>query len=201
MPNNSFVESYLRDVGSIAETISREDIKKVILMLYDAWREDRQIFVAGNGGSASTASHFASDLNKFTSVQGKRRFRAFALTDNMPLMTALVNDEGWENVYSWQLENFMRNGDVLVAISVHGGSGSDQAGPWSQNLLKAVKLVQRKEGRVVAIVGFDGGLLRKVSDSSIVVPIKSTPQVEGFHLVLTHLIVARLRELLGKSGK
>jgi D-sedoheptulose 7-phosphate isomerase len=197
MPNNSFVESYLRDVGSIAETISREDIKKVILMLYDAWREDRQIFVAGNGGSASTASHFASDLNKFTSVQGKRRFRAFALTDNMPLMTALVNDEGWENVYSWQLENFMRNGDVLVAISVHGGSGSDQAGPWSQNLLKAVKLVQRKEGRVVAIVGFDGGLLRKVSDSSIVVPIKSTPQVEGFHLVLTHLIVARLRELLG----
>jgi len=201
MPNNSFVESYLRDVGSIVKTISREDIKKVILMLYDAWREDRQIFVAGNGGSASTASHFASDLNKFTSVQGKRRFRAFALTDNMPLMTALVNDEGWENVYSWQLESFMRKGDVLVAISVHGGSGSDRAGPWSQNLLKAVKLVRQKEGRVVAIVGFDGGLLRKVSDSSIVVPIKSTPQVEGFHLVLTHLIVARLRELLGESGK
>lgn len=200
MVGKDFVGTYLGDVERVAKTISGEDIKKVIQLLYDGWREDKQIFIAGNGGSASTASHFASDLNKYVSVKGKRRFRALALTDNVPLITALTNDEGWENVYTWQIENLMHKGDIFVAISVHGGSGSDNAGPWSQNLLKAVRLVQEKEGRVIGILGFDGGLLRKVADCSVVVPAESTPHVEGFHLVLTHLIVERLRQLMGESG-
>lgn len=199
MESTDFVKAYLAGVEKITRTISKDDIDKVIQLLYEGWKNDRQIFIAGNGGSASTATHFASDLNKFASAESKRRFRAFALTDNMPLMTALVNDEGWENAYTWQLENFMREGDIFVAISVHGGSGSDRAGPWSQNLLKAVKLAREKQGKIVGLVGFDGGLLRKVADCSIVVPIDSTPQVEGYHLVLTHLIVARLKQLLGES--
>lgn len=199
MRNRDFISLYLREMESIIGCISQEDIERVIELLYKAWKNWRQVFLAGNGGSASTATHFAGDLAKFVSVDGKRRFRAMALTDNMPLVTALTNDLGWENVYLEQLKNFMREGDVLVVISVHGGSGSDRAGLWSQNLLKAATFVKDNGGEVVGLAGFDGGVLKQIADACIVVPISSTPHVEGFHLVLTHLICARLRELIAES--
>jgi D-sedoheptulose 7-phosphate isomerase len=199
MGNIGFIERFLRDIGEISEKISREDIDSVIRVLYDAWREGRQVFIAGNGGSASTATHFASDLAKFTSVDGKPRFKAYSLVDNTPLVTAITNDLGWSEVYIEQLRNLMKPGDVFVAISVHGGSGADRAGVWSQNLLKAAKYVKDNGGKVLSLVGFDGGVLRQISDASILVPINSTPHVEGFHLVLTHLICARLRELIAGS--
>jgi D-sedoheptulose 7-phosphate isomerase len=143
--------------------------------------------------------HFASDLAKFTFVDGKPRFKAYSLVDNTPLVTAITNDLGWSEVYIEQLRNLMKPGDVFVAISVHGGSGADRAGVWSQNLLKAAKYVKDNGGKVLSLVGFDGGVLRQISDASILVPINSTPHVEGFHLVLTHLICARLRELIAGS--
>lgn len=86
-----------------------------------------------------------------------------------------------------------------MAISVHGGSGSDKAGPWSQNLLKAVETTRERGGKVIGLVGFDGGELRKNADASIVVPANSTPHVEGFHLVLTHLISQRLKEMISEK--
>jgi len=199
MDNKEMIDLYLRELESIIGRISRDDIERVIELLYEAWRDGRQVFLAGNGGSASTATHFASDLAKFTSVEGQKRFRAVALTDNIPLVSALTNDLGWENVYVEQLKNLMHEGDVFVVISVHGGSGADKAGPWSQNLLKAAKLVQDHGGKVIGLAGFDGGVLKQMADACIVVPINSTPHVEGFHVVLTHLICARLHELIAES--
>jgi len=199
MDNKETIDLYLRELESIIGRISREDIERVIELLYEAWRDEKQVFLAGNGGSASTATHFASDLAKFTSVEGRKRFRAMALTDNIPLVSALTNDLGWENVYVEQLKNLMREGDVFVVISVHGSSGADKAGPWSQNLMKAAKLVQDNGGKVVGLAGFDGGVLKQMADACIVVPINSTPHVEGFHLVLTHLICARLHELIAET--
>lgn len=199
MAKEDFIEDYLNDVKSIASRISREDINQIINLLYEAWRKGKQIFIAGNGGSSSTATHFASDLVKFTSVEGKQRFRALALTDNIPWITALTNDLGWGEVYVEQLKNLMSEGDVLVAISVHGGSGSDKAGPWSQNLLKAAKYVKDHKGKVAGLVGFGGGFLKRFADVCVVVPVNSTPHVEGFHVVLTHMICARLRELIAES--
>jgi len=199
MSSRDFIEIYLKEVGSVSERVPREEIERFLELLCEAWREERQIFIAGNGGSASTATHFAADLNKFTSVEGKKRFRAVALTDNTPTVTAIINDLGWENLYVEQLRNFMRNGDMLVVISVHGGSGSDKAGLWSQNLLKAAKFVQDNGGKVLGLAGFDGGVLRQMAEACIVVPANSTPHVEGFHLVLTHLICARLRELIAET--
>jgi D-sedoheptulose 7-phosphate isomerase len=201
MEHKKFVSDYLDGVDDVVRKISKEDIEKTINLLYEAWANDKAVFVVGNGGSASTATHFASDLNKYVSSEAPHRFRAFALVDNIPLVSALTNDDGWSDIYSYQLESFMKEGDVLVGISVHGGSGSDKAGPWSQNLLKAVKVAREKKGRVIGLVGFDGGMLRKLADASIVVPADSTPQVEGFHLVLTHLIAARLKEAIGNKSK
>lgn len=199
MRSGKFIDLYLQELESIARRISHEDIDRVIELLHEAWKDGRQVFLAGNGGSASTATHFASDLAKFTSVEGKRRFRAVALTDNVPLVSALTNDLGWENVYVEQLKNLMSEDDVFVVISVHGGRGADRAGPWSQNLLKAAKFVKDNGGKVVGLAGFDGGVLKQIADACIVVPINSTPHVEGFHVVLTHLVCARLRELISGS--
>lgn len=190
---------YLEQVSNIAAELDRESIDEAIGILYAAWKSDNQVFVIGNGGSASTATHFACDLNKWVSDKAERKFRALSLVDNIPLVSALTNDNGWGNVYSEQLRNFFRKGDVLVAISVHGGSGSDKAGPWSQNLLKAVKYVKDNGGKVVGLSGFDGGALKSVADECIVVPADSTPQVEGMHSVLAHLMSEQLRELIAKA--
>jgi D-sedoheptulose 7-phosphate isomerase len=183
-------------VSQIADGLDRKSIDQAIGILHEAWKEDRQVFVVGNGGSASTSTHFACDLNKWVSDEADRKFRAFALVDNIPLMSALTNDNGWGEVYVDQLRNFFRKGDVLVAISVHGGSGSDKAGPWSQNLLRAVKYVKDNGGKVVGLSGFDGGVLKTAADACVVVPANSTPHVEGMHLVLTHLMAEQLRTLI-----
>lgn len=192
---------YLEEVSEIAERLDRRSIDRAIEILYEAWRDDRQVFTLGNGGSASTATHLACDLNKWVSDEAERKFRAFALVDNIPLVSALTNDNGWGDVYCEQLRNFFREGDVVVAISVHGGSGSDKAGPWSQNLLKAVKYAKDHGGKVVGLAGFDGGVLKTASDACVVVPANSTPHVEGMHLVLTHLMCEQLRERISVKGR
>jgi len=192
----SRTQGYLEEVSQIAAKLDRHSIDTAVGILYEAWKSDNQIFTIGNGGSASTATHFACDLNKWVSDEAVRKFRAFSLVDNIPLVSALTNDNGWSDIYYEQLRNFFRKGDVLVAISVHGGSGSDKAGPWSQNLLKAVKYAKENGGKVIGLSGFDGGVLKKASDACIVVPANSTPHVEGMHLVLTHLMCEQLRSLV-----
>ena len=194
MNNINSISQYLEDVKKIADTISKDDINKAIEILNEARLKNKKIFVIGNGGSASTATHFACDLNKYTSVPEKTRFRVISLEDNVPLLTALVNDEGWDSAYHYQLENLMDDGDYLIAVSVHGGSGKDHAAMWSQNLLRAAKYVQQRGGKVIGLVGFDGGALRNLADACITVPINSTPHVEGFHLILTHMICSIIRE-------
>ena len=193
-------QEYLEEVSQIVAKLDRASIDKAIGIFYDAWKSDNQVFVIGNGGSASTATHFSCDLNKWVSDEADRKFRAFSLVDNIPLVSALTNDNGWSDIYYEQLRNFFRRGDVLVAISVHGGSGSDKAGPWSQNLLKAVKYAKENGGKVVGLSGFDGGVLKTASDACVVVPANSTPHVEGMHLVLTHLMCEQLRGRISSKG-
>ena len=196
MDKEKFVKDYLVELEAVIKRVSQEDICSVMALLYEAWKSGKQVFVAGNGGSASTATHFACDLAKFTVVGDKRRFRAICLNDNIPLISALTNDLGWENIYHEQLLNLMNPGDYLVLLSVHGGSGADKAGVWSQNLLKAAKYVQENGGKVIGFSGFDGGALKQVADACIVAPVNSTPQVEGFHAVLTHMLCDGLRKAI-----
>ena len=194
MKNEKQIEKYFKEIKEICDKVSREDIDKAIEILFDAWRNDNQVFLCGNGGSAGTATHFMCDLFKVTIVEGKKRFKACCLNDNIPLMTALINDEGFDNLFFEQLKTLYRKGDVLICLSVHGGSGEDKAGLWSQNLLKAMDYVKKKGGKTIGFSGFDGGAMKKLADVCIVVPFNATPHVEAFHVVLQHLIAFRIKE-------
>ena len=109
-------------------------------------------------------------------------------------MSALINDNGFDNLFIEQLKNLYRKGDVLICLSVHGGSGKDKAGLWSQNLLKAMDYVNKNGGKTIGFSGFDGGAMKELSDVCVVVPFNATPHVEAFHVVLQHLIAFRLKE-------
>jgi len=194
MTDREFIENYFNEMVEIINSVSKDDIGKIVNVLFNAWKSKNKIFIMGNGGSASTATHFAGDLNKSTIVKGMPRFKAISLVDNIVWSTALINDEGFENLFIEQLRNFFVPGDVVIAISVHGGHGSDKAGPWSQNLLKAVQYAKENGGKTVGFSGFDGGALKGTADVCVVVPFNSTPHVESFHLVFEHLIVNCLKE-------
>lgn len=200
MDNMGYIENYFSETKRVIEKISRDDISKVIDILLDAWKNGKKIYTMGNGGSASTASHFAADLAKTSIVEGKNRFKVIGLTDNIPLMSAWINDNGFENLFTGQLENHLEPGDVVIGFSVHGGSGSGNAGLWSQNLLKAMKFAKENGAKTIGFSGFDGGMFKKMCDACIVVPIDSTPQVESFHVVLHHLIVFGLKEKIQNEG-
>jgi len=197
--NSKFVENYLSEMGEVINDLSVKDIDKAIELLYGAWKRGNQVFTCGNGGSASTATHFACDLVKTTGAQGKRGFRAECLNDNIPLMLALINDEGFDNLFCEQLKVKFHGGDILICISVHGGAGRDKAELWSQNLLKAMNYAKEKGGKTIGLSGFDGGPMKEIADACIVVPVNSTPQVESFHLALEHLICACLRQKIEES--
>jgi D-sedoheptulose 7-phosphate isomerase len=199
MNDQIFVTHYLEELAAIVEKVSQQEICNVMALLYQAWQEGKQVFIAGNGGSASTATHFTCDLSKYCNVEGKPRFKAICLNDNIPLVSALTNDLGWDKVYSEQLRNLFNKGDYLIVISVHGGSGADKAGIWSQNILLAAKYVQENGGKVIGFSGFDGGAIKQVADACIVAPVNSTPQVEGFHVVLTHLLCAGLKQKITET--
>ena len=198
MENKDFIQNYLSEAREVTEAISVADIDRAVELLFEVWRNGNQVFTCGNGGSASTATHFACDLAKTTAMPGKRGFKVECLNDNIPLMLALINDDGFDNLFYEQLKTKFQKGDVLICISVHGGAGKDQAGLWSQNLLKAMKYAQEKEGQSIGLSGFDGGPMKEVADACIVVPVNSTPQVESFHLVLEHLICSCLRQKIAE---
>jgi len=197
--NKDFIQNYLSEMKRTVDDISIEDVDRVVELLYDAWQKGHRVFVCGNGGSASTATHLTCDLSKTTIVKGKKRFKAHCLNDNIPLMSALINDEGFDNLFYEQLVSHFQEGDVLICISVHGGAGKDKAGLWSQNLLKAMRYAHDMGGKTIGFSGFDGGPMKEIADACIVVPVNSTPQVESFHMALEHMICTCLREKIIKS--
>lgn len=199
MSNKDFIQDYLSEVRKVAEAISVADIDRAVEILFEAWQNGARVFTCGNGGSASTAIHFACDLAKATIVDEKKRFKVRCLNENIPLMSALINDEGFDSLFYEQLKGCFEEGDVLICLSVHGGAGRDKAGLWSQNLLKAMGYAKDKGGKTIGLSGFDGGPMKQVADACIIVPVNSTPQVESFHLALEHLICACLKQKIEES--
>lgn len=191
------IDVYLDAVQEIGRALPREDIQRAVDILYEAWRLGKAVFTMGNGGSASTATHLACDLAKCTIVPGRHRLKAMALVDNIPLVSAWTNDSGFGSIFAEQLEPWLNEGDVLIGLSVHGGSGAGDAGPWSQNLLRAVRLARERRAKVIGFSGFAGGALKEMADVCLVIPIDEeplgTPLVESYHVLLHHLICTALR--------
>lgn len=198
MNNASYIVQFLDQMVRITREISTKEIDRAIDILLDAWRRRSTVFVMGNGGSASTATHLACDLAKYTIVDENPRFKVIGLTDNIPLVSAWSNDGGFGQIFVEQLRPWLAEGDVLIAISVHGGSGSGQAGPWSQNLVQAMALAQERGAKIIGLSGFSGGSIKEMADVCIVVPIDKeplgTPLVESWHVVVHHLMCFALRE-------
>lgn len=179
--------------------IDSSEYQKVIDILYDCYENKGIVYTMGCGGSASTATHFAADLAKTTIIDNKIGFKVMSLVDNIPLVSAWTNDKGWGSVFSGQLNSWLTKHDVVVGFSVHGGSQKgDSAGPWSQNLVSAMKLAKERKAKIIGFAGFDGGAIKEMSDASIIIPTNSeiygTPVIEAMHVVLHHSIIFDLKE-------
>lgn len=182
------VHSYRAELQTALDALTLHDVEAVAREILDAYERGGRIFVCGNGGSASTASHMACDLAKNTADGSTPRVRAHALTDNNTLLTALANDLGYEHIFSEQLVQApVAPSDLLIAIS---GSGN------SANILRAVAVAHEAGARVVGITGIGGGKLAPVSDVAIVVSSDSMEIVEDVHLVANHAITRSVRTVL-----
>jgi len=197
------IDEYLRTLEEVGRRLPREEIHRAIDVLYGCWRRGGTVFAAGNGGSASTASHLACDLAKATIVPGRPRLKTMALVDNIPLNSAWTNDNGFESTFAEQLEPWLTDRDVLVALSVHGGSGEGEAGAWSQNLPRALALARRRGAKVIGLSGFGGGGLARDAAVCVTVPIDAeplgTPLVESWHVALHHLFCVALRRRIEET--
>ena len=193
------IEAYLQESRDLLCRLDPARIEAVADVLFGAWEAARTVYLFGNGGSAANAQHLAADLFKCTASPGKPRLRVLCLNDNMPLLSALTNDDGWSEVYVQQLRTWWKPGDVAFGLSVHGGVGSDRAGPWSQNVVAALRYANEHGGKSLGLVGFDGGEMARICTAAIVVPAESTPHTEGLHVVLHHLIAHVLKTRIEES--
>ena len=179
--NNDFVNTYLDEELSTIKKLNRDDILSVIKLLDSCLMEERHIYVMGNGGSSSTASHITNDFGKALFRKTDKRFKIICLSDNTSMLTAIANDVGYEEIYRYQLRNSLKKDDIVIAIS---GSGN------SKNIINAVKYAKDKGATVIGFTGYDGGMLKKLADISLDTNINNMQITEDIHLIFEHLMIS-----------
>ncbi len=179
------IQNYISTLQHTMEQLPRHLIADVIAILQHARVRGSQVFIMGNGGSASTASHFVCDLAKNTRRDGLPHFRVIGLTDNMAIFSAYANDEGYENVFSKQLANLIQPSDIVIGISASGNS---------KNVINAMEEAQKYDVTTIGFTGFDGGRLGQMVDINIHVKSAIIEHVEDIHLMLEHMIVKTIKE-------
>jgi D-sedoheptulose 7-phosphate isomerase len=186
----SFGATYVDRLVTTLKDLDLDEVARVAEIFLEARSRGNVIFFLGNGGSAATASHFANDLCVCASPEGHAPFRSLSLTANTAHVTCLGNDVGYENIFSFQLRNLMKPGDVVVGISASGNS---------PNVLNALRHARDHGGVPVAIVGFDGGKARDLADFAILVRtnVGEYGPVEDVHVVIDHLISNYLAGIRG----
>ncbi len=180
-----FTRDYKHKLSETLGALDLEAVAKAIQIFERARNENRHIFTCGNGGSASTASHFVTDMVKGASFGREARFRIMALTDSMPTITAYSNDVGYDCVFAEQLKNFAQPGDVVLAIS---GSGN------SPNVVNAVEYANSHGCLTIALTGRDGGRLGKAAQTEIRVASEHMGRIEDAHLIVCHMICYHFME-------
>lgn len=188
----SFKE-YIKNMNSTIEDLNEKQITDFINLLYDAYRKEKMVFVIGNGGSAANASHLAQDLAKGTrkNLDQTLRIKALSLTDNLPFITALGNDDGYDLIFEQQLRTYAKPGDVLICIS---GSGN------SPNIIKAATWAKANGLITVGITGFDGGKLMNLSEYSVHVPLNNMFIAESIHSIIFHYVMIELNKIFDKDN-
>lgn len=184
--------SYFLDYSGLVNKLPYDAIDAVTDSLWNAYTQDRALFVIGNGGSAALASHSACDFGKGTVTNGNRRFRVVSLTDNVPLMTAWANDQRYDDVFAEQIRSLVRTGDVVFAIS---GSGN------SPNVLNGLQVARDAGAETIGLTGYQGGKMKLLCDLCIVIPSESMQLIEDFHLGVTHSIFIALRHRIAGEVK
>ena len=181
------IRAFLEETAALLQRLDQAAIERARQLLLRCYHDRGRVYTIGNGGSASTAQHFACDLAKYVIPPGARPFDVRCLTDNVALYTAWANDADRGDVFVNQMRGLLAPHDLVLAISVHGGKG------FSADLVRAVRYANEVGAATLALVGFDGGLLHQEATCSILVPVDSTPQTEAIHLVIEHLLMHLLR--------
>jgi D-sedoheptulose 7-phosphate isomerase len=189
--SDDYVKSFFDEIRKCIEEIDLKKLKEISNVLYTAWKNDRQVFLLGNGGSASQASHMAADISKNTlgRIYDPRikRFKIMALTDNLSLMTAYANDVGYDEVFSQQMRNLINEHDVVIVIT---GSGN------SPNVLRAVEYAKKCNAITIGLLGFDGGKVKDMLDYEMTVKSKDYGVIESVHPAIHHLMVGYFRKII-----
>ncbi len=183
---NDWLRNYVAAQKAAHDSIPLESVAAVVEQFRTALREDRQIFVFGNGGSAANASHFATDLGKGASDKLKRRFRILSLNDNVPWLTALANDYAYDEVFVRQLENYGKPGDIALALSVSGNS---------PNCVKALEWAKRHGLRTIALVGAARGRMAETAERVLVIQDRHYGRVEDAQMGICHMLCYAFMEL------
>ncbi len=194
---SSFIDSYLVELTRCIVSLDKTKIEMVIDVLVDAYKKDRKVFILGNGGGASTASHMACDLSKGTLQRiydnTERRFRVISLSDNVALITAFANDLSFDDIFVQQLRNLIETGDVVIAIS---GSGN------SPNVVKAVEYARASGAITIGFLGFKtGGKLGSMVHYPVLVNSNHYGPIEDIQLVLNHMIASWLAKVKSHHDK
>lgn len=174
------IQSYKSDLNRLIGLLDEKELENACRLLLSAYREKRQIFVAGNGGSAGTANHFSCDFGKNAVKSQTDRPKILSLSANIEVLTALGNDFSYADVFTEQLKNQMNDGDVILLISASGNS---------PNVVSAAEYVKSRGGKVIGMTGFSGGKLKELSDVSLHIACESYEESEDLHMILTHMIV------------
>lgn len=171
-------KQYFEQLKTVVTHLVHEGVDRIADELMAAYEAKRKVFLFGNGGSASLASHLACDLGKGTAYcNGGKRFRVMALTDNLPVLTAWANDSSYEDIFSEQLKNFIEPNDIAFAVS---GSGN------SKNVLKGLEVARGVGARTIGITGFEGGTMKALCDICVIVPSTDMQLIEDVHLAIAH---------------
>lgn len=179
------VKNYLDELRETVAKFDPEAIAYLVDKVRETQRNDKFVYLFGNGGCTANTMHFCCDMGKGLLYDKNEKFKIVSLNENIPLMTAWANDSGYENIFWRQLETFMREGDLVFALS---GSGN------SENVIKAVEFAKNQGNTVVALSGFDGGKLAQMADFCYIVPSNNMQVVEDAHGIILHSIFVALRD-------
>ena len=180
------------------ERVDQAEVRRMADLVYDAWDRGRFVYIFGNGGSGTTATHMCEDLGKSSlrdedlGDESKKRLKVMSLTDNLGWILAVGNDCGYEEIFRQQLMNYGAEGDLVIAIS---GSGN------SPNVLRAVDWANRHGLRTFALTGFTGGQLRGLAHSGLHVPLDDMGMVESIHLALFHWVLNDVFARINRAGR